>query len=334
MSKKKLEFDPEATESIREKFGTNAFVFRNENGSRVILSRLGEDHWSHLVGGYNPWGSPPDQNEEDDNPEDDDEDKKKKRKKRPSQKKKKKATNKNCGGWDHKKPSKEESQSPNPDNTHPGDNTVDDDYYKHLQEQIDKMEETGQDVNPPPHQENQKNKDEPLDNLNRKEKNIYEEMRDELDKQMRNFYKTGKFTINPEKMMNEVFSKIMEKYGYKTYAGKWFKKAVDGVNYVKSCINKIKSETISKIKEKISGKITNKTMRKLLGLDGNKWWRISTKWDLGKIFKMIRSNPLQFILKAFTSGTQMGDTFEALIEAVGATGASDVFSYIVTLLVF
>lgn len=319
----KLEFDEEATQSIIPTFGTGAFVFKNKNGSRVILEKTG-DRWTHLTSSYNPWGSPPtDEEDEQETPE---EEEKKDKKRKPSKKKAKKGKKTNTGGIGESK-----SSQASPENTSPLDNHVDNDYYEQLQKQIDYMEQTGKDPNEPHRETNEKVGTE---NFNRKEKNIYEEMRNELDKQIRGYYKNGKFSISPEKMMNEVFSNIMKKYGYKTYAGKWFKKAIDGVNFVKSSLKKLQSETLSAIKKKIAGKITNKTIRQLLGLEGNKWWRITRLWDLGKIIKTIRSNPLNFILKAFTKGTEASDAFGSLIEAVGGEGAADVMSYVMTLLVF
>ena len=328
MSKRhKLEFDEEATQSIVPNFGTGAFVFKNKNGSRVILEKIG-DRWSHLTSSPNPWGSPPvDDDDETENPEDENDGGKKKSKKvkKPPQRKNKKAGG-GCGTNIGNK--KEPIPEANPDNTSPLDNQVDEDYYQKLQKEIDKMERTGQDYQEPKKESNG------VDDFTRKEKCIYEAMRDELDKQIRGFYKNGKFSISPEKMMNEVFANIMKKYGYKTYAGKWFKKAIDGVNYVKSTLKKLQSETVSAIKKKLEGKITNKTIRELLGLEGNKWWRITRLWDLGKIIRTIRSNPLSFVMKAFTSGTEASTTFKALIEAVGGDAAGDVMSYIITCLFF
>ena len=322
----KLEFDEEATASIMPNFGTGAFVFKNKNGSRVILEKTG-DRWTHLTSSYNPWGSPPvDYDDETENPEDENDGGKKKNKKvkKPSQRKNKKAGG-GCGTNIGNK--KEPIPEANPDNTGPLDNNVDENYYQKLQKEIDRMERTGKDYQQPKESNG-------VDDFTRKEKNIYEAMRDELDKQIRGFYKNGKFSISPEKMMNEVFANIMKKYGYKTYAGKWFKKAIDGVNYVKSTLKKLQSETVSAIKKKLEGKITNKTIRELLGLEGNKWWRITRLWDLGKIIRTIRSNPLSFVMKAFTSGTEASTTFKALIEAVGGDAAGDVMSYIITCLFF
>ena len=334
MSKRhKLEFDEEATQSIIPNFGTGAFVFKNKNGSRVILEKIG-DRWSHLTSSYNPWGSPPvDDEDETENPEDEDDGGKKKNKKakKPPQKKKKKfVCGTNQGGGKGKK---EPTSIPeaNPDNTGPLDNQVDDDYYRKLQKEIDRMEKYGSDYQQPEKHSKESNG---VNDFTRKEKNIYEAMRNELDKQILGFYKNGKFSISPEKMMNEVFANIMKKYGYKTYAGKWFKKAIDGVNYVKSTLKKLQSETVSAIKKKLEGKITNKTIRELLGLEGNKWWRITRLWDLGKIIRTIRNNPLNFVLKAFTKGTEASDAFSSLIEAVGGEAAGDVMSYVMTLLIF
>lgn len=330
----KLEFDEEATQSIIPNFGTGAFVFKNKNGSRVILEKIG-DRWSHLTSSPNPWGSPPvDDDDENENPEDEDDGGKKKNKKvkKPSQKKRKKTPGGGCG-TNMGKGKKEVTAIPeaNPDNTAPGDNSVDENYYQKLQKEIDKMERTGKDYQQPEKEHKESNG---VDDFTRKEKNIYEAMRDELDKQIRGFYKNGKFSISPEKMMNEVFANIMKKYGYKTYAGKWFKKAIDGVNYVKSTLKKLQSETLTAIKKKLEGKITNKTIRELLGLEGNKWWRITRLWDLGKIIRTIRSNPLSFVMKAFTDGTEASTTFKALIEAVGGDAAGDVMSYVITCLFF
>ena len=331
MSKRhKLEFDEEATQSIIPNFGTGAFVFKNKNGSRVILEKTG-DRWTHLTSSYNPWGSPPvDDEDETENPEDENDGGKKKSKKvkKPSQRKNKKAGG-GCGTNIGNK--KEPIPEVNPDNTGPLDNQVGEDYYRKLQKEIDRMEKYGSDYQQPEKHSKESNG---VDDFTRKEKNIYEAMRDELDKQIRGFYKNGKFSISPEKMMNEVFANIMKKYGYRTYMGKWFKKAIDGVNYVKSTLKKLQSETISSIKKKLEGKITNKTIRELLGLEGNKWWRITRLWDLGKIIRTIRSNPLSFVMKAFTSGTEASTTFKALIEAVGGDAAGDVMSYVITCLFF
>lgn len=336
MSKRhKLEFDEEATASIVNNFGTGAFVFKNKNGSRVILEKTG-DRWTHLTSSYNPWGSPPvDDEDETENPEDEDDGGKKKNKKAKKPPQKKKSKKNWCGmggsggGSGKKEPTTVKEASP--DNTGPLDNQVDENYYQKLQKEIDRMERTGNDYQQPEKHSKESNG---VNDFTRKEKNIYEAMRDELDKQIRRFYKNGKFSISPEKMMNEVFANIMKKYGYKTYAGKWFKKAIDGVNYVKSTLKKLQSETLSAIKKKLEGKITNKTIRELLGLEGNKWWRITRLWDLGKIIRTIRSNPLSFVMKAFTSGTEASTTFKALIEAVGGDAAGDVMSYVITCLFF
>lgn len=334
MSKRhKLEFDEEATQSIIPNFGTGAFVFKNKNGSRVILEKTG-DRWTHLTSSYNPWGSPPvDDDDENENPEDEDDSGKKKSKKvkKPSQKKRKKTAGGGCGTNIGNKKEPAPVEEANPDNTSPLDNQVDENYYQKLQKEIDRMERTGKDYQQPKKESKESNG---VDDFTHKEKNIYEAMRDELDKQIRGYYKNGKFSISPEKMMNEVFANIMKKYGYKTYAGKWFKKAIDGVNYVKSTLKKLQSETVSTIRKKLEGKITNKTIRELLGLEGNKWWRITRLWDLGKIIRTIRSNPLNFVLKAFTKGTEASDAFSSLIEAVGGEAAGDVMSYVMTLLVF
>ena len=335
MSKRhKLEFDEEATQSIIPNFGTGAFVFKNKNGSRVILEKTG-DRWTHLTSSYNPWGSPPvDDEDETENPEDENDGGKKVRK--PPQKKKSKknwcgtgSSGGQGGGNGKKEPTQVEEA--NPDNTGPLDNNVDENYYQKLQKEIDKMEKYGSDYQQPEKHSKESNG---VDDFTRKEKNIYKAMRDELDKQIRRFYKNGKFSISPEKMMNEVFANIMKKYGYKTYAGKWFKKAIDGVNYVKSTLKKLQSETVSAVRKKLEGKITNKTIRELLGLEGNKWWRITRLWDLGKIIRTIRSNPLNFVLKAFTKGTEASDAFSSLIEAVGGEAAGDVMSYVITCLFF
>ena len=334
MSKRhKLEFDEEATQSIIPNFGTGAFVFKNKNGSRVILEKTG-DRWTHLTSSYNPWGSPPvDDEDETENPQDEDDSGKKKNKKvkKPSQKKRKKTAGGGCGTNIGNKKEPTAVPEANPDNTSPLDNQVDENYYQKLQKEIDRMERTGKDYQQPKKESKESNG---VDDFTRKEKNIYEAMRDELDKQIRGFYKNGRFSISPEKMMNEVFANIMKKYGYKTYAGKWFKKAIDGVNYVKSTLKKLQSETLSAIKKKLEGKITNKTIRELLGLEGNKWWRITRLWDLGKIIRTIRSNPLHFVLKACTKGTEASDAFSSLIEAVGGDAAGDVMSYVITCLFF
>ena len=147
MSKRhKLEFDEEATASIVPNFGTGAFVFKNKNGSRVILEKTG-DRWTHLTSSYNPWGSPPvDDEDEQENPEDEDDSGKKKNKKakKPPQKKKKKTAGGGCGTniGNKKEPTPVEA---NPDNTSPLDNNVDENYYQKLQKEIDRMERTGKD---------------------------------------------------------------------------------------------------------------------------------------------------------------------------------------------
>ena len=182
------------SEAMRGQLGTTREVFTNANGSNVVLEKYGDKwHRDHSE------GSPDVDAEEEEEPEGEGEGE--------------------GGGGDTQPPTKPGgdfipappggSPPPAPGTGHGGD--------KKPKKTVDKGPKFGGKTNA----------------KNEKIKNVYEEMKAQIDEQLNHYYKTGKFTIDPTQMMNQVFSKIMSKYGYKSIFNNWFKNAAEKRTWVK-----------------------------------------------------------------------------------------------------
>lgn len=286
--------------AMRGQLGTTREVFTNANGSNVILERVG-DKWKHEEVG----GSPPDEDEEDE-PEDDEE-----------------ASEDDTGGGGGggssgtgKKPPQNKKER----------------IKKVKKVSIDK-EFADLDWDEPGHQKNKSFFNGTTNAKNQKIENVYKEMREQINKQLQHYYKTGKFTIDPTQMMNKVFHDIMGKYGYKSIFNNWFKNVAQKRTWIKKAWEAWQKVNPSTLTKKLTGKLTVENIGKFLKLSQSTINKLSHVFKLGKLLKTIRGNPVKFILDAFAKTGSMSADMTSLVSAFGSLDASDILSYIITLII-
>ena len=294
--------------AMRGQMGTTREVFTNANGSNVVLEKFG-DKWHR----DDSMGSPDPDAEEEEEPEDEEDNEDDEgggggggtnttacnpfpEKVEPNKEKKKER---------RKKVSKESKKSPEPETSRNQDN--------------DKTNE--QKFGP----------EQPFKKS--REYKVYEQMRDEINKQFEYFYKTGKFSIDPTKMMNEVFHNIMGKNGYKSVFNNWFKNVAEKHTWIKKTWEKYQAIAPTKFAKTLKKKLTLQNIGKLLKLKPSVMTKLNKAFNLLKIFKGIASNPVGFIINAFTKGAGMSAEMGDLITAVGSGSAGDILSYIITLII-
>ena len=294
--------------AMRGQIGTTREVFTNANGSNVVLEKYGDKWHRDDSEGSPDWDAENEEEPEDEEESEDDEEggggdgtgssNPSNNKVEPNKEKKKEKVSKNCGGNDHKR-------SPEPETSRNQDN--------------DKINE-------------QKfGTEEPFKKS--REYKVYEQMRDEINKQFEYFYKTGKFSIDPTKMMNEVFHNIMGKNGYKSVFNNWFKNVAEKHSWIKKAWEKYQAIAPTKFAKVLKKKLTLQNIGKLLKLKPSVMTKLNKAFNLLKIFKGIASNPVGFIINAFTKGAGMSAEMGDLITAVGSGSAGDILSYIITLII-
>ena len=286
------------SEAMRGQIGTTREVFTNSNGSNVILERVG-DKWKR----DNSEGSPDVDFEDEEEPEEEPEDEDDK--------------GVGCG------------TNPNPKPFVCGTNLP-------PQKKIQKVRisEEFKDVWDEPTPEKQPNFfNGKTTAKNEKIKNVYEKMKAQIDEQLNHYYKTGKFTIDPTQMMNQVFSKIMSKYGYKSIFNNWFKNVAERHSWVKKAWETYQQLSPKQIAKKLKGKLTLNNIGKLLKLKPGTVNKLNQAFNLVKILKQIRSAPVKFIINAFTKTGGLSTQMGTLVNALGGADASDLLSYVITLLI-
>lgn len=289
--------------AMRGQLGTTREVFTNSNGSNVVLEYFG-DRWHK----DNTEGSPDVDFEDEQEPEDEEE------------------SEEDEGGGGGSNPSNQKK---------PPLNTACDPFKQTPQKKVQKVRISEEfkdlDWDEPGHPQGLFNGK--TNAKNEKIKNVYEEMKAQIDQQLDHYYKTGKFTINPTTMMNKVFSDIMSKYGYKSIFNQWFKTVAEKHTWVKHAWEKYQAITPKQLMKKVTGKLTMDKIGKLLKLNPTLMGHLNKFYDIVKILKTIRTNPIKFVLNAFGKTGGMGDVMSSLVTAFGDTGASDVLSYVITLLI-
>ena len=293
--------------AMRGQIGTTREVFTNANGSNVMLEKTG-DKWHK----DNSFGSNPGDDEEDEEePEDEEDDEE---------------DDNNPGGGGPSNP----NQTPVKPNN---------------EKQVEKKKKpicvVEEKRSPEP--ETSRNQDNDKTNEQKfgpeqpfkksREYKVYEQMRDEINKQFEYFYKTGKFSIDPTKMMNEVFHNIMGKNGYKSVFNNWFKNVAEKHTWIKKAWEKYQAIAPTKFAKTLKKKLTLQNIGKLLKLKPSVMTKLNKAFNLLKIFKGIASNPVGFIINAFTKGAGMSAEMGDLITAVGSGSAGDILSYIITLII-
>lgn len=168
---------------------------------------------------------------------------------------------------------------------------------------------------------------------NEKIKNVYEEMKAQIDEQLEHYYRAGKFTIDPTTMMNQVFSKIMSKYGYKSIFNNWFKNTAQKHSWVKKAWETYQQISPKQLTKKLKGKLTLNNLGKLLKLKPGTVNKLNQAFNLVKILKQIKSAPVNFIINAFTKTGGLSTQMGTLVNALGGADASDLLSYVITLLI-
>ena len=292
--------------AMRGQIGTTREVFTNSNGSNVMLEKTG-DKWRK----DNSFGSNPGDDEEDEEePEDEEED-----------------------GED------DEEGGGGPSN--PNQTPVKPNNEKQVEKKKKPICVVKEKRQPEP--ETSRNQDNDKTNEQKfgpeqpfkksREYKVYEQMRDEINKQFEYFYKTGKFSIDPTKMMNEVFHNIMGKAGYKSVFNNWFKNVADKHTWIKKAWEKYQAIAPTKFAKVLKKKLTLQNIGKLLKLKPSVMTKLNKAFNLLKIFKGIASNPVGFIINAFTKGAGMSVEMGDLITAVGSGSAGDILSYIITLII-
>lgn len=295
--------------AMRGQLGTTREVFTNSNGSNVILERSG-DKWHHEIGTPDV-----DAEEEDDEPEDEGEEDEEGEDNGTS------SGGPSPGSKDRgPMPGADFIPGPGPSqnrrNTarHGGNGT-------NTGKESEKEQKAGKFFNGKTNAKNEKIK------------NVYEEMKAQIDKQLDHFYKTGKFTIDPTQMMNKVFHDIMGKYGYKSIFNNWFKNIADKHSWVKKAWETYQQISPKQLTKKLTGKLTLEKVGKFLKLKPSTIGKLNKVFDIVKILRQIKSAPIKFILNAFTKTGGMSADMGALVSAFGNMSASDLLSYVITLLI-
>ena len=289
--------------AMRGQLGTTREVFTNSNGSNVILEHQG-GKWHHA-------GSPDNDAEDEDEPEDEEESEEDE-------------GTSGGGGTSIPNPNQKPPQQSSPQNK-----------KKTQKVSIDK-EFADLDWDEPGHQKQQSTAqffDGKTSAKNEKIKNVYEEMKSAIDKQLDHYYKTGKFTIDPTRMMNKVFHDIMGKYGYKSIFNKWFKNVADKHTWVRKAWETYQQISPKQLTRKLTGKLTLNKVGKFLKLKPGTIGKLNKVFNIVKILRQIKSAPIKFILNAFTKTGGMSSDMAGLVAAFGNMSASDLLSYVITLLI-
>ena len=295
--------------AMRGQLGTTREVFTNSNGSNVVLEKYGDKWHKDNSEGSPDWDAENEEEPEDEEDTDEGEDDGQggggggtgssnptNNKVEPNKEKKKEQ---------RKKVSKENKKSPEPQTSRNQDNDKTNEQKFGTEEPFKKS----------------------------REYKVYEQMRDEINKQFEYFYKTGKFSIDPTKMMNEVFHNIMGKNGYKSVFNNWFKTVAEKHTWIKKAWEKYQAIAPTKFAKTLKKKLTLQNIGKLLKLKPSVMTKLNKAFNLLKIFKGIASNPVGFIINAFTKGAGMSAEMGDLITAVGSGSAGDILSYIITLII-
>ena len=293
------------SEAMRGQLGTTREVFTNSNGSNVILEKYG-DRWHHDEVG----GSPPDEDEEDE-PEDEDEE----------------GEEDDTGGG---------SGSSGGGYTDIGIDTgkrPPQNKRQHVKKVSITEEFKDLDWDEPGHQKSKSFFNGASNAKNQKVENVYKEMREQINKQLQHYYKTGKFTIDPTQMMNKVFHDIMGKYGYKSIFNNWFKNVAQKRTWIKKAWEAWQKVNPAKLTKKLTGKLTVENIGKFLKLSQATINKLSKVFKLGQLLKTIRGNPVKFILDAFAKTGSMSADMTSLVSAFGSADAGDLLSYIITLII-
>lgn len=299
------------SEAMRGQIGTTREVFTNSNGSNVILERAG-DKWRR----DHSEGSPDVDAEEEEEPEDDE----------GEENEEGEDTGNNPGG-----PSSGPANGgtgPGPDydgGTRPGPTGV------NPPRDGPKWVDIG--IKPGPKTQQKKVFGGKTNAKNEKIKHVYEEMKARLDQQLEHYYRTGKFTIDPTQMMNKVFHNIMGKYGYKSIFNNWFKNVAERHSWVKKAWETYQQISPKQLAKKLKGKLTLNNISKLLKMKPGTVNKLNQAFNLVKILKQIKSAPINFIINAFTKTGGLSTQMGTLVNALGGADASDLLSYVITLLI-
>ena len=285
--------------AMRGQLGTTREVFTNANGSNVILEKTG-DKWHR----DETAGSPDTDFEDEDEPEDEEE----------------AEEDDEGGGGGGSGGSGQPNAPPQKKN-------------KKTQKVSITKEFADLNWDEPGHQKQQSLFNGKTSAKNEKIKNVYEAMKQQIDQQLDHYYKTGKFTINPTTMMNKVFNNIMSKYGYKSIFNQWFKSVAEKHTWVKHAWEKYQALTPKQMLKKVAGKLTMEKIGKLLKLNPRLMSHLNKFYNIVKVLKTIRANPIRFVLNAFGKTGGLGDAMSSLVTAFGDSGAGDVLSYVITLLI-
>lgn len=289
------------SEAMRGQLGTTREVFTNSNGSNVILEKTG-DKWRK----DNSEGSPDVDAETEEEPEEESEE----------------DEGGSGGGGSAGKPKQPGQSSPQT--------------KKKVQKVSIDKEFADLDWDEPGHQKQSTSAqffNGKTSAKNEKIKNVYEEMKAAIDKQLDHFYKTGKFTIDPTQMMNKVFHDIMGKYGYKSIFNNWFKNVADKHSWVKKAWETYQQISPKQLTKKLTGKLTLEKVGKFLKLKPSTIGKLNKVFNIVKILRQIKSAPIKFILNAFTKTGGMSSDMAGLVSAFGNLSASDLLSYVITLLI-
>ena len=299
------------SEAMRGQLGTTREVFTNSNGSNVILEKVG-DKWHHEI------GSPEIDGEEDDEPEDEGE-----------EDEEGEGGGSGAGGGSPPTPGNGGSGAGGSGPGNPGTGKTEANPPHHHREPVD----YGIDEGKGNQQEKGKFFNGTSNAKNEKIKNVYDEMKAQIDKQLEHYYKTGKFTIDPTQMMNKVFHDIMGKYGYKSIFNNWFKDVAQKRAWVKKAYETWQKVNPAKLTKKLTGKLTVENIGKFLKLKQTTINKLSHVFKLGKLLKTIRGNPVKFIVDAFSKTGAMSADMTSLVSAFGSADAGDLLSYVITLLI-
>ena len=295
------------SEAMRGQLGTTREVFTNSNGSNVILERSG-DKWHHEIGTPDV-----DAEAEDDEPEDEGEEDEE-------------GENNGTRSGGPSPGSKDRGPGPGGDfqgNPGPTQN----------RRTTARRPGCGTNIGKDNEQKAGEFFGGKTSAKNEKIKNVYEEMKAAIDKQLDHFYKTGKFTIDPTQMMNKVFHDIMGKYGYKSIFNNWFKNVADKHSWVKKAWETYQQISPKQLTKKLTGKLTLDKVGKFLKLKPSTIGKLNKVFNIVKILRQIKSAPIKFILNAFTKTGGMSSDMAGLVSAFGNLSASDLLSYVITLLI-
>ena len=288
------------SEALRGQLGSTREVFTNQNGSNVVLEKTGGG-WKRDAS----YGSDVSEDAEGEEPEDEGEEEEEG----------------GSGGGSSPNPTQKPPQQSSPQSK------------KKVQKVRISEEFKDLDWDEPGHEKQPNFFNGKTSAKNEKIKNVYEEMREQIDKQLDHYYKTGKFTVDPTKMMNQVFSKIMSKYGYKSIFNNWFKNTAQKRTWIKKAYETWQNINPAQLTAKLKDKLTVANLGKFLKLKQTTINKLSHVFKLGKILRSIKANPAKFILDSFAKTGALSADMTTLINAFGAGDAGSILSYVITLLI-